>query len=60
MKRKASLVSNNIQKYESKTTLFTEIPKQKDAIKLTASNDLKVFGLSNLNPYKCVSYTSCN
>ena len=64
LKRKTSLRSNldndnipsKIRKTENVTIVFTEIPRELNASKSFTDNSPKVFGLSNLNPYRSVSF----
>ena len=68
LKRKACIDSNldkdnipsKLRKIENVTTSFTEIPAELNESKYVIDNSLKVFGLSNLNPYRSVSFPFSN
>ena len=49
-----------IRKTENVNTLLTEIPKILNASKSVIDNSLEAFGLSNLNPYRCVDNEPSN
>ena len=68
LKRKASFASildkdnvpSKVRKIDNITTLFTEVPKEMNERKAVIDDSLKVFGLSNLNPYQSVSFPFSN